>query len=57
MKLREMMETLVAELKKVLVQLQMERKEYIFTHNPQSPLLHIAGIIFQLEMLINEIED
>lgn len=55
MKVKEPLQTLVEQLKQILLQLQIERKEYIFTNNPKSPLLHIAGIIFQMEMLINEL--
>ena len=57
MKVKELLQTLVQQLKQILLQLQIERKEYIFSTHPQSPLLHIAGIIFQMEMLIQELDD
>jgi hypothetical protein len=57
MKVKELLLQLVQQLKQILLTLQIERKEYIFTNNPHSPLLHIAGVIFQMEMLINELDD
>ena len=55
MKAKELLILLVGQLKQVLLNLQMERKELPMRQD--SPLLHIAGIIFQMEMLINELDD
>lgn len=55
MKVKEILQLLIQQLKQSVINLQIERKEVIF--KPDSPLLHIAGIIFQLEMLINELDD
>ena len=55
MEVKELMMTLLQQLKQLLLQLQIERKEYIL--NPNSPLLQLAGIIVQLEMAIQELPD
>ena len=51
---KEVLLLLVKQLKQILLQLQIERKEYVFSTT--SPLLQIAGIIFQMEMIISELD-
>jgi len=55
MKVKEVLQTLVIQLKQQIIQLQIERREVILTKD--SSLLLICGLVFQIEMLIQELDD